>query len=150
MPNKNNPDVVELLRAVHPIIEASSIEMQGLLSLPSSYHRDLQNTKPPLIRAFKKGIAALALLPQLIRDMHFNKDLMYAVIDKEMLSTDIAIEAAQKGLNFREAYQVALKQDAALDDASVEKSIKQRISKGGTGNLRIDDMHQRVTRLMSL
>jgi len=47
MPNKNNPDVVELLRAVHPIIEASSIEMQGLLSLPSSYHRDLQNTKPP-------------------------------------------------------------------------------------------------------
>jgi len=50
-------------------------------------------------------------------------------------------------VNFREAYQGALKQNDELDNASVEKSIKQRISPGGTGNLAIEKMRQRVARL---
>lgn len=149
MPNKNNPDVVELLRAVHPTIEACSIEIQGLLSLPSSYHRDLQNTKPALIRAFKKGMAALALLPSLINELQFNKQVMKQAIDPEMLSTDIAIDATKQGINFREAYQGALKQETELDGYSVEKSIKQRISLGGTGNLGLDLIKQRLEKILS-
>ncbi len=66
MPNKNNPDTVELLRAVHGVVQGAQTELASVLSLPSGYQRDLQATKPPLLRAFKKGLQALALLPDLL------------------------------------------------------------------------------------
>ncbi|MGK2924093.1 MAG: lyase family protein, partial [Lysobacterales bacterium] len=47
MPNKANPDVVELLRGRAATVEAAIVEIQSLLSLPSGYQRDLQLTKAP-------------------------------------------------------------------------------------------------------
>ncbi len=66
MPNKNNPDTVELLRAVHGVVQGAQAELAAVLCLPSGYQRDLQATKPPLLRAFEKGLQALALLPGLL------------------------------------------------------------------------------------
>src|SRR4029079_19782464 len=51
MPNKRNPDVVELLRASPAVVEGAIAELSAILSLPSGYHRDLQATKAPLLRA---------------------------------------------------------------------------------------------------
>jgi argininosuccinate lyase len=65
MPNKNNPDTIELLRSVHGVIHGAQAELSSMLSLPSGYQRDLQSTKPPLLRAFSRGLQALALLPEL-------------------------------------------------------------------------------------
>src|SRR5690606_14979720 len=45
MPNKRNPDVVELMRATHASVAAARTEIEQLLSLPSGYHRDLQASK---------------------------------------------------------------------------------------------------------
>ena len=42
MPNKKNPDVVELLRASPSPVLGAMAEVESLLSLPSGYHRDLQ------------------------------------------------------------------------------------------------------------
>jgi hypothetical protein len=41
--------------------------IEQLLSLPSGYHRDLQYSKAPLLRAFAHGLDALALVPDLLR-----------------------------------------------------------------------------------
>jgi argininosuccinate lyase len=51
MPNKHNPDVVEILRANYSILAGFSSELENLLSLPSGYHRDLQLTKEVLYMA---------------------------------------------------------------------------------------------------
>ena len=50
MPNKRNPDVVELLRGCYGRVSAARSEIEQLLSLPSGYQRDLQYTK---VRNFK-------------------------------------------------------------------------------------------------
>ena len=42
MPNKRNPDVIELLRASYAPVAAARVEIESLLSLPSGYQRDLQ------------------------------------------------------------------------------------------------------------
>jgi argininosuccinate lyase len=55
MPNKRNPDVIELLRASHAGVAAARCEIEQLLSLPSGYHRDLQASKGALVRGFGKG-----------------------------------------------------------------------------------------------
>src|SRR5699024_8853117 len=66
MPNKHNPDTVELLRSLHATVVGARAELDAVLSLPSGYQRDLQDSKPPLIRAFARGLAGLALVPGLL------------------------------------------------------------------------------------
>jgi argininosuccinate lyase len=51
MPNKRNPDVVELMRATYASVAAARTEIEQLLSLPSGYQRDLQFSKGGLCTA---------------------------------------------------------------------------------------------------
>ena len=53
MPNKKNPDVIEIMRGNYSIIAGNYSELENLLSLPTGYHRDLQITKKSLISSFK-------------------------------------------------------------------------------------------------
>src|SRR3546814_10539901 len=55
MPNKRNPDVIELMRATYASVAAARCEIEQLLSLPSGYHRDLQLSKGALFHGFGKG-----------------------------------------------------------------------------------------------
>ena len=66
MPNKRNPDVVELMRASYASVAAARCEIEQLLSLPSGYQRDLQTSKGALVHGFGRGLAALELLPDLL------------------------------------------------------------------------------------
>ena len=52
MPNKSNPDVIEIMRANYAVIAGHYSELENLISLPSGYHRDLQLTKRSLIHSF--------------------------------------------------------------------------------------------------
>src|SRR5690606_36641151 len=51
MPNKRNPDVIELMRASYASVAAGRAEIEHLLSLPSGYHRDLQFSKGVIFHA---------------------------------------------------------------------------------------------------
>jgi monoamine oxidase len=53
-------------------------EIEQLLSLPSGYHRDLQYTKAPLLRACAHGLDALALVPDLLERMQWREAAMRA------------------------------------------------------------------------
>jgi len=107
MPNKRNPDVVELLRATHASVAAGRSEVEQLLSLPSGYHRDLQYSKGAIFHAFGRGLAALALLPDLLRNLEWKPDAMRTALEPSMYATDLAIDLAKQGMPFREAYRKA-------------------------------------------
>ncbi|MFW5966480.1 MAG: argininosuccinate lyase, partial [Persicimonas sp.] len=80
MPNKKNPDVVELLRASYATVQGAMAELQSLLSLPSGYQRDLQATKAPLLRAMRRGLDALAITCELLGEMQFDEERMREAI----------------------------------------------------------------------
>ena len=144
MPNKRNPDLVELLRAEHAGVQGAMAEVQAVLSLPSGYQRDLQATKPPLIRAFERGLAALALVPGLVREMTLNRERMGAAISADMYATDIAIERARDGMPFRDAYRSPVTADD-LSGRTPEGSAADRVSLGACGNLALDRIRARLT-----
>ncbi len=146
MPNKRNPDVVELLRASHSVVEGALSELQASLSLPSGYHRDLQMTKEPLLRSFEQSLPALEIMTDLVANMSLKKETMHDAIDSDMYTTDVAIEAALKGQTFREAYKVAMSSDS-LDSRTPEASLKARVSLGGCNNLGLDLIAQRLKKL---
>jgi len=147
MPNKNNPDTVELLRAVHGVVQGAQTELASVLSLPSGYQRDLQATKPPLLRAFRKGLQALALLPDLLSGFSWQEDRMRDSISAEMLATDHAMDLARQGIPFRDAYRTAAANMQGLGDGVIAESLANRTSPGGCGRLEITLLHARLEQL---
>ncbi len=147
MPNKNNPDTVELLRAVHGVVQGAQTEIASVLSLPSGYQRDLQATKPPLMRAFRKGLQALALMPDLLKGFSWQKERMLESISAEMLATDHALDLARQGIPFRDAYRTAAADIRGLNDGAIAESLANRTSPGGCGRLETGLLQARLEQL---
>ncbi|AXI82770.1 argininosuccinate lyase [Xylella taiwanensis] len=144
MPNKRNPDVIELMRATHASVAAARTEIEQLLSLPSGYHRDLQSSKGAVVRGFSRGLAALQLLPALLSRLEWREASLRAAIDAGMYATDAAIEAAVAGVPFREAYQIAATAaGAAAQGRTPEGSLTARVSPGAAADLCLDALHAR-------
>ena len=149
MPNKANPDVVELLRASAAVPEAAIVEIQSVLSLPSGYQRDLQLTKAPLIRGMKSSLRALAIVPALVDGLTFDEDAMRESISVEMYATDLAQEQAARGVPFRQAYADAKQKLDDLEDVDPAASLAQRVSPGACADLQLDRLRQRLEQAQS-
>ena len=63
MPNKSNPDTVEIMRANYAKLAGYYAEIENLISLPSGYHRDLQISKGAIINAFNICESSFSLAP---------------------------------------------------------------------------------------
>jgi argininosuccinate lyase len=146
MPNKRNPDVVELLRASYASAAAARTEIEQLLSLPSGYHRDLQFSKGAIFHAFGRGLAALALVADLIRRMQWRTDRLSAALEPSMYATDLAVDMAREGMPFRDAYRAAA-DPARWAGGDAAKSLAARASPGAAGDLRLDALRERLAAL---
>jgi argininosuccinate lyase len=144
MPNKKNPDVVELLRAAAASVIGAQTEVASALSLPSGYHRDLQVTKAPLLRAMRQGTGALSLVARLVNDLTFKSEQMRHAITGEMFATDRATDMAKAGTPFRDAYRSVASDLSAPGARDIEASLAARVSPGATADLRLDEMRARL------
>ncbi len=148
MPNKRNPDPIELLRAAYAVTHGAINELQSVLSLPSGYQRDLQGTKPPMLRGLNHGLDALAVVVDLVDAIEFVPAALEAAIEPSMYATDLAVELTAQGLPFRQAYQQAAQQVASLDARDPRESVAARVSPGAAGDLRLDILQQRLAETM--
>jgi argininosuccinate lyase len=144
MPNKSNPDVVELLRGRGATVEAAITEIQATLSLPSGYQRDLQLTKAPMIRGMRASLQALAIVPGLVKGLEFNQENMLQAISVEIFATDLAQEQAAAGVPFRSAYLEAKHKLDSLEVQDPKTSLSKRISPGACGDLQLDRIRRRL------
>ncbi len=149
MPNKKNPDVVELLRARVAVVDAAIHEIQGILSLPSGYHRDLQFTKAPLIRGMKATLQALAIVPGLIRSIRFDEGRMKEALGKDVYATDQAVQLAAEGVPFREAYRRIKQQIGEIESGDPAASLARRVSPGAHADLRLSEISERLQSALS-
>ncbi len=149
MPNKRNPDLVELMRASYSTVQASIVELQTILSLPSGYQRDLQLTKAALLRGVKAALATMQLFPQLVESTQFNAEKALQAIDTPMYATDLAVELSASGVPFRQAYQQVVNQYAELESRTPAESLNQRQSAGACANLQLDELNKRLSDFVS-
>jgi argininosuccinate lyase len=154
MPNKSNPDVIELLRASVAVVDAAISEIQSVISLPSGYHRDLQLTKAPMVRGMQAALRVLAILPPLIEGIEFRTGNMRNAISREMYATDLAINNTVEGMPFRDAYRKAKETLVGSEEISPENSLAMRMSPGASGDLKLDRIREYLSsgieRLQSL
>ena len=148
MPNKRNPDVIELLRASYASVAAARTEVEQLLSLPSGYQRDLQFSKGGIFHGVHRGLMAMELMPDLLARLQWNEVAMRAAIEPAMYATDLAIEQAAAGVPFRDAYRAAAHDTpSAGQGRTPEQSLAARTSPGAHGDLRLGALHARLDAL---
>ena len=150
MPNKRNPDVVELLRGQAAVVEGAMVEIQSVLSLPSGYQRDLQLTKPALIRGMESTLKSLRIVPALVEGLQFDPERMLAAITPDLYATDIAVAHSASGVPFREAYRLAKQQLAEMPPGDPVESLKNRVSPGACGDLQLPRLQQRLEYLTGI
>ncbi|TAM25063.1 MAG: argininosuccinate lyase [Rhodanobacter sp.] len=148
MPNKRNPDVVELLRASYASVAAARTEIEQLLSLPTGYQRDLQFSKGSIFHGVRHGLMALELVPDLLARLQWNDEVMRAAIEPAMYATDVAIEQAAAGVPFRDAYRAAAEAAASAGAGRTpEASLAERTSPGAGNDLQLEALRARLRNL---
>lgn len=107
MPQKKNPDVLELVRgkAGRAIGHLAGL-LTMLKGLPSSYNKDLQEDKEPLFDVIDMLRLELPLLAGVIRTLRVNRSRVEAALDSGMLATDLADYLVRKGIPFRESHHL--------------------------------------------
>jgi len=147
MPNKHNPDTVELLRALHASVIGARAELDAVLGLPSGYQRDLQDTKPPLLRAFGRGLEGLALVPAMLAGLEWDEQRMLDAIAPAMHATDHANELVAEGMSFRDAYRRVAGEMEVSVRRNAADSLAARVSPGGCGNLELVRIQARLEKI---
>lgn len=144
MPNKRNPDVVELMRAACGIVQGAIAELMGMLSIPSGYQRDLQLTKAPLFRGLDEAIATARMVPRVVAGMTLDRARMRAALSPDCFATDRAVELALAGVPFRDAYRQVASEIASLEAGDADRSLRERTSPGACADLRLDSLRARI------
>ena len=108
MPQKKNPDVLELIRGKTGRVYGHWVGvLTTLKALPLSYNRDLQEDKEPVFDTVDTLEGALTVLEALLKELQFQKATMRRAIHGFLLATDLADYLVGKGLPFRKAHEVA-------------------------------------------
>lgn len=105
MPQKRNPDVLELVRAAAGTVQACLSECLLLTTkLPSGFQRDLQRMKPPVFRAIDLSIESIEIMAFLIGKIRFLPDNIEMSPDLTAAEEAYQIVLAE-GISFRDAYR---------------------------------------------
>ena len=108
MPQKKNPDILELIRGKSAIVVGNLVQFEVLQkSLPSSYNRDLQEDKGIVFQAFKETISSINIFNEIIKNIKINIDNINKNMKEGFLeATDIADYLVKKGETFRNAHNI--------------------------------------------
>ena len=112
MPQKRNPDVLELLRASSATAQACLDESLMITAkLPSGYHRDLQRLKSPLFRSIDLAIDSVDIMAYLLEGLKFLPQNIK--LDEGIFATAEAYRLVrEEGIPFRDAYRQVAKRYA--------------------------------------
>jgi argininosuccinate lyase len=105
MPQKKNPDSLELLRgkagrAIGDLVTLLTV----LKGLPSTYDKDMQEDKEPLFDAIDTLEMALPVAAGVVATLEIYPERMAAALDDALLTTDLADYLVEKGVPFREGH----------------------------------------------
>ncbi|KAI9793487.1 MAG: hypothetical protein M1816_007919 [Peltula sp. TS41687] len=120
MPQKKNPDSLELLRGK---AGRAFGQMAGLMytikGLPSTYNKDLQESVEPLLDHVKTVGDSVQIATGVLSTLDVRPEHMRAALTPDMLATDLADYLVRKGVPFRETHHVSGKVVALAEKTGV-------------------------------
>lgn len=177
MPQKKNPDSLELLRGKSG---RAFGHMTGLMmsikGIPSTYNKDLQESVEPLLDHVKTVGDSIQIATGVLSTLTIQAESMLKALTPDMLATDLADYLVRKGVPFRETHhisgqcvaaaekegkpmdQLSFEQLAAIDKRfekdvlevfDYQKSVEARSAKGGTSRSAVMEQIEAVKKALS-
>jgi argininosuccinate lyase len=143
MPQKKNPDILELTRghAARALGELTGF-LALLKGLPLAYNKDLQLDKEPLFRTRTTLAVLLPALTALVAGLKLDRERMRAAAGSPLLmATDAADELAAQGVPFREAHEI-VSRGGRHSTRTVDEVLAKKNVLGGTAPSRVREAAQ--------
>jgi argininosuccinate lyase len=139
MPQKKNPDVLELMRAKAATVSALNQQVKAVIrSLPSGYNRDLQETKAPFVKGIRLGLVSVRVMELVVSKLAVHEEALLKGFKPEIYATDYALELVRQGLPFRDAYRRVAADLSGLRQRDPYQALTEKTSSGNTGNLGLE------------
>lgn len=108
MPQKKNPDVLELIRGYTGRLYGNLVSVLTMMKgLPLTYNRDMQLDKEPLFNSFEVVSGELKVLAGLIKTLKFNEGKIKEHLkDESLYATDLVYYLVDKKIPFKEAHTI--------------------------------------------
>jgi len=108
MPQKKNPDSLELLRGKSGRVFGNMAGfLMTLKGLPSTYNKDLQEDKEPMFDVVDNVSASFKIAEGAIATLEVHEQRMYQALTMDVLATDLADYLVRKGVPFRETHHIS-------------------------------------------
>jgi len=146
MPQKKNPDVIELVRARASRVKACELAVYDLIKgSPSGYNRDLQDAKEPFMEGIAMTHACLRVLAPFVAAIQVNKKALIDGFTPDVFATDRALEFVGEGMAFRDAYHYVKENLVEMEKISPVKAIAQKTHLGAPLGIDWVLLKERVT-----
>ena len=145
MPQKKNPDILELMRARSSTVSSCTSQVTSILrSLPSGYNRDLQETKEPTLKGMRIGLQTVRIARLALDNVVVHPDRLEAGFRPEIFATDAALELVANGVSFRDAYRTIADDLTMLEKRDPAESLHKRAHTGTPAHLGIEAFESRL------
>ena len=177
MPQKKNPDSLELIRGKSG---RAFGQMAGLMmsvkGIPSTYNKDLQESVEPMLDHIKTVGDSIQIATGVLSTLNIFPENMLKSLSPDMLATDLADYLVRKGVPFRETHhisgrvvQLAENEKTPMDKLSFEQlqgidgrfekdvldvfnyqaSVEARSAKGGTSRSAVLEQIEAIKKILS-
>jgi len=108
MPQKKNPDSLELVRGKAARVDADLVRLLVLMKgLPAGYQKDLQEDKEAVFDAADTALGSLAVMTGVVDGLGLNREVMHEAASREdMMAAGLAVALARQGVPFRKAHSL--------------------------------------------
>ncbi len=136
MPQKYNPDVLELIRAKAALVLGYSTASAAIIkALPGGYNRDLQDTKELYMEGLRVTRSSLRIMTLMAEQLKVNPDKLRAGFSAGVFATDAALQLVALGTPFRDAYHQIRNNLEELATMDPDKVIARKTHLGATAGI---------------
>ena len=136
MPQKYNPDVLELVRSkTAQVLGLATGALSMLHAMPGGYNRDLQDTKGPYMKGLAIARTTLRILAKMVRGLAIDEAALRAGFSPGVFATDAALRQVAAGVPWREAYHDVRDHLERLSTEDPDAAVAAKTHAGATAGL---------------
>lgn len=136
MPQKYNPDVLELVRSkTAQVLGLATAALSMLHAMPGGYNRDLQDCKGLYMKGLSITRTTLRILAKFVRGLGIDEAKLRAGFIPGVFATDVALRKVAAGTPWREAYHQVRDNLEALATEDPDAAVAAKTYAGATAGL---------------
>ena len=148
MPQKYNPDVLELVRSKAAIVLGlQTAALSQLHAMPGGYNRDLQDSKGLYMKGLSVTRTTLRILAKVVEGVSVDEEKLRAGFIPGVFATDAALRQVAAGVPWREAYHDVRDHLERLETEDADKAVRAKRHLGATNGLDWNLYRRRIAAL---